>query len=129
MPSERKWFSKSDIWMIVVFIFLAVLIYAAYHFFFGAQDNEYAEIHVDGRVVMRVALQLDTVFSVPSYENVQFTVAHGSIAFTRSNCPDKICIQSGYLQHAGQMAACLPNRMSLRIVSHTAMDTPDAVAR
>ncbi|HZW97842.1 MAG TPA: NusG domain II-containing protein [Bacillota bacterium] len=40
----------------------------------------------------------------------------GTIAFVESDCPDKVCIKSGKMSEAGDWAACLPNRMLVRIV-------------
>ncbi|HHU07207.1 MAG TPA: NusG domain II-containing protein [Clostridiaceae bacterium] len=40
----------------------------------------------------------------------------GSIAFLESSCPDKVCINSGKMSEAGDWAACLPNRVLVRVV-------------
>ncbi len=38
------------------------------------------------------------------------------VRFLESPCTNKICIRSGWLQHSGETTACLPNRVSLRIL-------------
>lgn len=36
--------------------------------------------------------------------------------FTASPCPNKLCIHTGWLEAAGELAACLPNRVSIRLL-------------
>lgn len=55
--------------------------------------------------------------AVPGHENVVLTIGEGEVAFTHSDCPDKICIRTGKLNKSGQSAACLPNRIIVRVVS------------
>ena len=43
-------------------------------------------------------------------------VSKGRARFFSSPCAGQACIHSGWLQAAGDMAACLPNRISLQIV-------------
>jgi hypothetical protein len=35
--------------------------------------------------------------------------------FVSSPCPTQVCVQAGWLEHAGEFAACLPNRISLTL--------------
>lgn len=46
------------------------------------------------------------------------TIVHihdGAAAVTESPCRDKICIAAGHLNESGQWAACLPNRVFVRV--------------
>lgn len=85
-----------------------------------AEKGAYAEIYHDSVLVDRIALSTAKagVFSIPGASDVVFQLyADGSIAFIESDCPDKVCIRSGRLKNTGQFAACLPNRILLKIVS------------
>ncbi|NLT13859.1 MAG: NusG domain II-containing protein [Clostridiales bacterium] len=78
-----------------------------------------AEIYHKTRLVRRIDLRSakESVFSIPGLPNVIFRVsADGSIAFERSDCPDQICVRSGKLSRRGQIAACLPNDVYIRLV-------------
>lgn len=85
------------------------------------------EIIYDGKLVRTVSLDIDRIFSISQLPNVVFEVKSGEIAFIHSDCPDKVCVLSGYLHEPGQMAACLPNRVAIRITSTSEADTPDVV--
>ncbi len=43
-------------------------------------------------------------------------IEDGKIRFTASPCLGKQCIHSGWLAHAGEFAACLPNRISVAVL-------------
>lgn len=49
-------------------------------------------------------------------------IGDGSVRFTESPCRDKICIAAGALAEAGQWAACLPNRVFIRVTGDPAAD-------
>ncbi len=40
----------------------------------------------------------------------------GQARFLESPCPGKVCVHSGWLSEAGQLAACLPNRISIQLL-------------
>ena len=40
----------------------------------------------------------------------------GQARFLDSPCPGKVCVHSGWLREAGQLAACLPNRISIQLL-------------
>jgi hypothetical protein len=40
---------------------------------------------------------------------------NGRIRFQASDCPDIVCVQTGWLTKPGQIAVCLPNKTSIRI--------------
>ncbi len=39
----------------------------------------------------------------------------GRARFTHSDCRDQICVNAGWLERGGEWAACLPNRVILRL--------------
>jgi hypothetical protein len=56
---------------------------------------------------------------------VVVTVADGTAGFAASECPDRLCVHTGRLHHAGATAACVPAGITLRI---TGVGEVDAVA-
>lgn len=49
-----------------------------------------------------------------------------SVRFAQSTCPDQVCVRAGTLTRAGQMAVCLPTRVTVRILG--AETQVDAIA-
>ena len=93
----------------------------------GSGEPARAEILLDGTVAAAVPLNRNQVFSIPQRPQVRLEVRDGRCAFIHSDCPDQICVNTGFIGTPGLTAACLPNRMVLRIAGDGG-DAPDIVA-
>ena len=47
--------------------------------------------------------------------NMVFEIKNHSIGVKESDCPDKICMRSGFMKESGSSAVCIPNKAILRI--------------
>jgi hypothetical protein len=83
----------------------------------AATGERYAEIAVDGQLRATVALSENGLFVPDGLPAVQIAVRDGTVGFVRSDCPDKICVHTGFLSIPGQSAVCLPNRVVVRVTS------------
>ena len=43
-------------------------------------------------------------------------ISNGQARFKQSPCPSQYCVHQGWLNHAGQVAICIPNQISLQLV-------------
>lgn len=126
-----KFFKKGDIIVIVVLVlFAAATLLIIRHS--AADKPAKAEIYYGNTLVKTVDLLIgvEKSFSIPGHENVVFHLGKdGSIRFEESDCPDKVCIKSGKLHLVGQSAACLPNKMIVKIVpaGERSKDDPDMI--
>lgn len=79
-----------------------------------------AHIHVDGERVETVSLDAEREVRVqgPHGESV-LEVRPGAIRFVQSPCTGKYCIQSGWQTHGGEVAACVPNHVSVQVTGGT----------
>lgn len=108
---------KKDFIIIICLIIIAISIYLFNNK--TALDGARAEIYYDNHLVKIVDLseRSDFHFRIDENENVLFHVFEdGSISFEESNCKDKICVNSGKHKKVGDTAACLPNKIVLKIV-------------
>lgn len=113
-----KFFKKSDIIILLLILSISAVSWAAYRYFFSAKRTK-AEIYYNNRLVETIDLNsgIDRTFSIPQNRNVIFhQYSDGSIRFEKSDCPDKICVNTGRLKTVGQTAACIPNGIFLKIV-------------
>lgn len=108
---------KKDIMIVAVIFGLALVAFTVKHFVFSERGMVYCEIYVEGKLTETVDLTDERSFTIKERPNIRFEVKDHRIAFIASDCPDQICIHAGYLGQAGQSAACLPNKISIRICS------------
>lgn len=122
MEEKRKWIKKSDFILICIFFILAGAVYIGYNVLQGDSQAKYAEILINGEVIKKVSLSQDKIFSVPEKENIKFEIKDGGIRFKESDCPDKICVHTGFIKNTAQTAVCLPNGISVRTINENEID-------
>lgn len=47
-------------------------------------------------------------------------IKDGQVRFSDSPCNSKNCVRTGWLQNSGEVAACLPNEISIQLVGNIA---------
>lgn len=79
-----------------------------------------AHIHVDGKRVQTVALNAEREIRIegPHGDSV-LEIRPGAIRFVQSPCTGKYCVQSGWQDHGGALAACLPNHVTVQVAGGT----------
>jgi len=120
----RAFFRKKDI-IVVAIIFLALF---SYNFIKDNIPGSKAEIIYDGQVIDTISLSKDLAINYNVNPEVVFEISDGSIRFFHSDCPDKICVNTGFIQYLGESAACLPNKTIVRIIKGE-KNPVDAVSR
>lgn len=81
------------------------------------------EIRVSGEDATYYSLLQDRRLELQGREGpVEIAIEQGEARFLHSSCRNQICVHSGWLRHAGDTAACLPNRISLRLTGDARYD-------
>lgn len=93
----------------LIFIFLNILSNKSI-------DIIYAEVLLNGVNIKTIPLDNDTVLNIEQRPEVVLQILNGGIGFIESDCPDQVCIHSGFLTRPGQVAACLPNGLTLMVL-------------
>ncbi len=85
-------------------------------------SSEYtAVVTVDNKIIAKIPLNNYSSdkavnISLKKYGvNIVLRVQNSHIQFISSDCPDKVCINSGILKKENDMAVCLPNKTSVVI--------------
>lgn len=120
---KAVWLKKADIILILCFLAAAALLYGVKTL--AERKGTYADIYIDGKYSTSLPLDTDTVY-IPEGKNVRIEIKDGKARFAESDCPDKICVHTGYIGSGGQTAVCLPNAVSVVIRSGSG-DTVDTV--
>ena len=107
---------RNDILLILLLMFMAL---AGMLFFSSLTgDHVIAVIKQDGQVVERIDLdrikEPRTITVTGSYHN-NIKVEPHRIRFEKSDCPEQICVNTGWLSDYGDIAVCLPNKTVIAI--------------
>ena len=107
--------TKAD--YVVVFFALVLLPFLFTRYWQAPAQGETAEILVGSDKKIEVSLNKDQVLNVEGPLGTSVIKVHdGKVRFVDSPCRGKQCIYSGRLQHSGDFAACLPNRISVAVL-------------
>ncbi len=103
----------------VIWLLAAILLVGLYAVFWRV-DGHGAEavVLVNGKRWARLDLFQDQNLDVPGplgHSHIQ--VRDGRVRFVNSPCPNKLCIHTGWLSQGGEVAICLPNKVSLQILA------------
>lgn len=104
---------------IVVLFALIMLPYLYMTYWQSSAQGETAQILIGSDKKIAVPLNTDQQFNVEGPLGTSIIEVHeGKVRFVDSPCRGKQCIHSGWLQHAGEFTACLPNHISLAVLGN-----------
>lgn len=96
---------------------LALLAFLFSRFWGDATQGEQARILVGGKEFGIVSLYKDQRLRIPgALGTSELEISAGKIRFVDSPCQGKQCIHTGWLALGGEVAACLPNRITVQVI-------------
>ncbi|MGV7221663.1 MAG: NusG domain II-containing protein [Nitrospinales bacterium] len=112
-----KW-TKGD--KILVGVLFSVTLILISQMDLSTRKGDWAVIEVDQKVVKRVPLTKNQIIPVEGRLGVtQVEILDGRAHIHSSPCQNKVCIKSGFIQSTNRVAACLPNRVVLKVQSNS----------
>ena len=107
----------------IIFASIAIIIIAM--FVLGttkkSEGTMIAQISLHDELLYEINLDdLDGSREILFHDGDVKIIAHqGKIRFEKSDCTDLICVYTGWISRPGQIAACLPNRILIKIVGES----------
>lgn len=99
-------------------LILAAALMIGIHFAGNTTGDTIAVITQDGKVIKRINLsELEQPVSVEIKDKYydHIVAEKGRIRFEEADCPDRVCVHTGWLTRPGQIAVCLPNGIIVKI--------------
>ncbi|GKX28133.1 lipoprotein [Vallitalea longa] len=130
MKGYSELMKKNDIKII-----LAVLIIAGIFYIFNqirinnmSRDQLYVEINVDGELYQRIKLSEEKEIRIDGTNGYNIIKIHDDgVEIVESDCPDKICVKTGFITQVGKTIVCLPHKIYIEIVGRE--DELDAISQ
>lgn len=112
---------KTKTWMIIILAVLFCCTAAAAFIMLRAKDGHVANVYVDGECVYSVDLQTVTkdfekVIDFGNGRSSTLLISQGKICVKNADCPDKVCVKTGWISNLGAPIVCLPNKLVIQIV-------------
>ena len=122
---------------LLIVVFLVLVTVACLLYLLAVQNPAkgcIADIYQNGKLILSIPLaQVNEPYFLDiggDNDCVNHIEIHpGSIGVTWADCPDKLCVNQGFIHSPAIPIACLPNRLViiLRAVKDSDSDTPDIV--
>lgn len=127
-----KILTKADIWLIVFLVFFSVagIGIGAKRLADPQTGDLTAQISVGGKIVETVPLKEGYRKEIRLDNNGHYNVIeviNGKVRIREADCPDQICVRSGWISINSQQIVCLPNRLVIKITA--AENDLDDIAR
>lgn len=111
---------KGDVCILAALLLFSAIWFAPSVFLQKAETA--AEVWMDGAVADRIVLSDLAQPVTRTYGACSITFSSDGAAFSASDCPDKLCVRHGKLTHAGDVMACVPNGVTLRLTATASFD-------
>lgn len=112
-----KTLKKGD--FVIFAIILIIAIICLVPFISTQTDQLVCEISQDNKIIHKIILNKgykDKITIETQNGNSVICIEDNSVWFESSDCPDQVCVHTGKLTHAGQIAVCLPNKVIIKLI-------------
>lgn len=115
----------------LIFGFLCLLmigVLCAFFFQFRMPYGTVAQIYLGDELIEQIDLNaVSAPYTIQVGEGNVVLVEQGAISMHSATCPDKLCVKQGKITGGVYPIVCLPNRVTVKILSKDA-SAPDLIA-
>ena len=106
--------TRADYILLLIVMCILPLLYA--RLWTGNGQADFVQIQSGNDEALTVELSHDRILSIHGALGDSIVeISEGRARFSSSPCRGQVCVHTGWLQAAGEIAACLPNRISLTL--------------
>lgn len=106
---------KSGDWLILMLSVMAIVV--VFKVFWHVEPATKLRIRSGEKIYAILSLDQSRVLEVPGeLGSSRIVIANGQVRFEQSPCTNQYCVHQGWLKHGGEVAICLPNRVSLELL-------------
>lgn len=113
--ANKRLISKRDAVIILIILLMGLILFAGYKLF--SPEGKTAVITVNGKTTEKLNLteSASKYITIKEVEGTVIEINNGRIRVKSSDCPDKICVNTGYISNVGERIVCLPKRLIIEI--------------
>lgn len=97
---------------------------------YGREPGRTVVVEEDGKVIFTAPLQSPQQVALPGpLGETRLQIADGEARVLSSPCPNQVCVHMGAISRSGELIACVPNRLLVRISGRPEGGAYDLISR
>lgn len=116
MEMKKEFLKKhfADIGLIGIFLIIGFGL--LFYILSQKQQGNQILVQVNGECIQTFWQEEEVTYKIQNEdgENI-LRISKGKVWFQNADCPDKICVNTGKIQYAGQSIICLPHKVVVEI--------------
>jgi len=120
---------KRDIILIIIIVaIIGQLLFI--NKFMALKNADKVVIYFNNKLYRECSINDEETINIKSagIDNV-ISIHDGGVEMTHANCPDKVCVKTGFISKPGQSIVCIPHKINIKIVSDDSSDSGEILAR
>lgn len=121
---QKKNFNTTDIIIICLAVFFTIWLYKLFWFEHSLYNNtssgkaDFLVIQITDKPPLQYSLKKDRKINIDGYMGESIIeIKQSKVRFIHSPCRNQFCVLHGWIRHNSDIAACLPNRVSISLHS------------
>ncbi|MDD7183454.1 NusG domain II-containing protein [Peptostreptococcus anaerobius] len=83
------------------------------------------QIYVGDKLYKELPINKDTTITLDNSGKNIIKVHNNGVEMIEANCPDQVCIKTGFISKPGQSIVCLPHKVNVKIVGESSESDND----
>ena len=111
----KRQIRKRDAAIIIMILLTGIICFAGYKLF--SPSGRTAVITINGKTAEKLSLTESggRDITLKEAEGIVIEINNGRIRVKSADCPDKICVNTGYISKVGEKIVCLPKKLIIEI--------------
>ena len=113
--AAKRLIRKRDAAIIIMILLTGIICFAGYQLF--SPSGRTAVITINGKTAEKLSLTESggRDITLKEAEGIVIEINNGRIRVKSADCPDKICVNTGYISKVGEKIVCLPKKLIIEI--------------
>lgn len=109
---------KKKDFILISAVLLIVSVTFSINYFVNTKKGEKIEIYVDNKLYKTYDIDDEDEIKIESEKGYNLIKIHNhGVEITEASCPDKVCINEGFIEKPSKSIVCLPNKVHIKITS------------
>lgn len=106
---------KKDIFLVIGIIFVIIILFIVNNIK-NNKKSEAIEIYINNKLYKSIPIDEDEDLKIEGEFGYNYIKIHDNgVEITEASCPDKVCVESGFISKPSERIVCMPNKVVIKI--------------